>query len=82
MQHHKIVTQRATLTDPSEILFTITMQDVLSAIVHRMGEEALTLSAADLQLACQEVQEAIQHNLDIRPYIEMGLDSWEVIRHL
>jgi len=47
-----------------------------------MGEESLTLSAEDLKLAREEVKDAINHHLDIREYINIGLDSWEVIRLL
>ncbi len=82
MNYNKIVTQLSTLPDSSEIIYAITMQDILTSIVHRIGGAALTLSAEDLQLARDEVQEAILHNLDIRPYIDMGLDSWEIIRKL
>ena len=38
-------THLAKITDPSEVIYSITMQDVLSAISRRMGEEALTLTA-------------------------------------
>lgn len=82
MQHNEIITTLAQITDPSEVLYSVTMQDVFTAIARRMGEEALTLSAEDLQLAREEVKEAIDHNLDIREYIDMGLDSMELIRKL
>jgi len=82
MQHDKIVSHLFSLIDPSELIYSITMQDVLTAIARRMGEDALTLSAKDLQLAKKEVKEAINHNLDIREYIDMGLDVWEITRKL
>lgn len=83
MHHQEIVTQLSSLTvSPSEIIYSITMQDILSAIVRRLGKEALTLSAEDLQLAREEVKEAISHNLDERDYIDMGLDAWEIIRNM
>jgi hypothetical protein len=82
MNHATIVTHLSRITDPTEAIFTVTMQDVTGAIVRRMGTAALTLSAEDLQLAREEVKEAIGHNLDIRPYIDMGLDVWKITRKL
>lgn len=85
MQHGEIITllsEQLTTVSPSEIIYAITMQNILSAIVRRMGEDALTLTADDIQLACEEVKEAISHNLDERDYIDMGLDAWEITRNL
>lgn len=82
MQHSEIITHLSRFTDPSEIIYAVTMQDVLTTISQRIGEDVLTLTAEDLQLAREEVKEAINHNLDIRPYIDMGLDVWEITRKL
>lgn len=83
MQHEEIVTRLSQIADsPSEVVYAITMQNILAAIVKRMGDEALTLSAEDLHLALEEVKEAICHNLDERDYIDMGLNAWEIIRNL
>ena len=49
------------------------METVISAIVRRMGEEAPDLSAENMELARDEVKAAIDHNLDERDLIEMGL---------
>ena len=68
--------------NPSEIVFSITMQSVLSALEHRMGQKSLKLSAEDLELAKEEVKAAIEHHLDERDYIAIGLDSWEIVRNL
>jgi hypothetical protein len=64
----------------SDVLHPITMQQVLSAIAHRMGENALALSHADLELAREEVTAVLEHSLDYRPYVEEGLDVWEITR--
>ena len=61
-------------------IFAVTMQDILSELSRR--HDVSTLSPEDLELARQEVQEAIAHHLDIREYIEIGLDSWEITRNL
>jgi hypothetical protein len=47
-----------------------------------MGEEALELSPEDLELAREEVKAAIEHHLDEKEYIDIGLDSWEIVRGL
>jgi len=47
-----------------------------------MGESALSLSADDLELARDEVKAALEHHLDIREYIDIGLDAWEITRKL
>ena len=84
MQHTEIVSQLSRRIDSpaSDVLFCITMQDVLTAIVRRMGHDALSLSAEDLELAREEVKAALEHHLDIRDYIDMGLDAWEITRKL
>jgi hypothetical protein len=85
MQHQEIVTRlakRMIAVNPSEIIYSITMQSIISAIVQRLGEEALDLSVDDLHLARDEVKIAISHNLDERDYIDMGLDVWEITRRL
>jgi hypothetical protein len=83
MNHNEIVSRLSRITgSPTEAIYSITTENVLTALVERMGEEALTLTAEDLQLAIEEVREAIQHNLDHRDYVQMGLDSFEVIRDL
>ncbi|MEN8256592.1 MAG: hypothetical protein ABFS09_01890 [Thermodesulfobacteriota bacterium] len=81
MQNHEIVTKLSRIY-PQEIVYQITMEPVMSAIVDRLGEEALTLSITDMGLARDEIKTAIDHNLDERDYIEMGLDAWEIVRGL
>jgi len=82
MNQSEIITQLSQLTDPSEVIYAVTMQDILTAIARRMGEGVLTLTAEDLGLAREEVKETICHHLDIREYIDMGLDVWEITRRL
>jgi len=80
MQNKEIVTQLP--ANPSEVIYAITMETLLAAIVTRLGEEALNLTEEDLHLAREEVLAAINHNLDERDYIDMGLDAWEITRNL
>ncbi|MDO8948572.1 MAG: hypothetical protein Q7U88_15675 [Desulfocapsaceae bacterium] len=81
MKHKEIVSQLSQIY-PSEVIYSLSMETVISAIVQRLGEEALNLTLDDLKLAREEVQIAIDHNLDERPYIEIGLDVWEIVRKL
>ena len=67
---------------PPEIIHEITTENIIAAIVQRLGEEALELSQEDLALARDEVRAAIEHHLDEREYIEIGLDAWEIVRDL
>jgi hypothetical protein len=67
--------------DPS-VIYAVTMQDILSAIERRLGEGFRTLTEDEIRLACDEVKAVIDHDLDIRDYIDMGLDAWEISRHL
>jgi hypothetical protein len=83
MNHNEIVTRLSQIAvSPSEVVYAITMQNVLSEIARRMGEDALELSVEELNQACEEVKDAINHNLDERDYIDMGLDAWEITRTL
>ena len=81
MTHQEIVS-RLSLICPSEILYELSMRYVLSQIANRLGEEALDLSAEDLELAIQEIRAAIDHQFDPREYIDMGLDAWLITRNL
>ena len=81
MEHEKIVS-RLSLICPSEILYELSMRSFLSQLATRLGENALDLSAEDLELAIQEIRAAIDHQFDPREYIDMGLDAWEIVRNL
>ncbi len=81
MTHQDIIAHLRQL-QPHRVIHEITTENIISEIVRRMGEEALELSAEDLELAKEEVKAAIEHHLDEREYIAIGLDSWEIIRNL
>ena len=80
MEHQDIIAHLCQKYPP-EVVHSITTEKIISAIVRRMGEEALELSAEDLKLAREEVKAAIDHHLDERDYIDIGLDSWDIIRN-
>jgi len=79
MTHQEIITQLAQIS-PQTAIHSFTPESVLRAIVQRRGADALNLPPEDLQLAMEEVKAAIEHNLDERDYIDMGLDAWEISR--
>jgi hypothetical protein len=81
MTHQELVTNLSAIC-PSEVIFEITTESIISAIVRRMDEEALELSAKDLELAREEVKAALEHHLDEREYIDIGLDAFFIIRNL
>jgi len=87
MSHEEIVTRLSMrfiriASSPSEIVYAISMQSILSEIVRRLNDKALDLTIADLRMARDEVRYAIGHSLDERIYIAMGLDFWEPARNL
>ena len=83
MQREEIVTRLAQIAEsPAAPIYSITIESILVQLAQRLGDEALTLSPEDIQLACEEVRAAINHNLDERDYIDMGLDAWEIVRNL
>lgn len=84
MTHDAVVSHLSRLIDTpaSTVLYSITLQDVLTAIAHRMGESALALSATDLQLAKEEALAVLQHRMDHRPYLDEALDCWDLVRQL
>ena len=84
MNHAEIVSQLSRSIDSpaSDVLYSVTMQDILTAIARRMGESALSLTVDDLELARDEVKAALEHHLDIREYIDIGLDAWEISKKL
>ncbi|WP_319587237.1 hypothetical protein [uncultured Desulfobulbus sp.] len=80
MQHQELA--RHLSLNPSEIVYALTMETVLSAIVKRMGKEALSLTVEEIEQAKEEIKAAIDHSLDIRDYLDEGLDAWEITRNL
>ena len=81
MNHQEIIRYLRQL-QPHRVIHSITTENIISEIVRRMGEESLELTADDLELARNEVKAAIEHHLDERDFIEIGLDAWELVRNL
>jgi hypothetical protein len=81
MNHQDIIAHLCQL-QPPQVIHEITTENIISEIVRRMGEEALTLSALEIRLAVEEVKAAFEHYLQERELIAIGLDAWEIIRNL
>ena len=64
----------------NNLLFSVTSNDVLKALSLRT--DVSILSTKEIELACQEVKAILETELDMRPYIDMGLDVWEITRKL
>jgi hypothetical protein len=79
---HQDIIRHLCLKYPPEVIHEITTENLISEIVRRIGEDALELSPEDLELAGEEVRVAIEHHLDERDFIEIGLDAWELTRNL
>ena len=75
-------TAMSSCVNPSEVIYATTTRDILAAITRRMGHDALSLTADDLELARAGVLAELEHHLDIREYIDIGLDAWEIARKL
>lgn len=70
------------LIDPFEVVYTVTMRDLLTVIVGRLREDALLLPLDDLLLARDEVRAVFGHYLDERELFDLALDQWDLVRHL
>ena len=82
MTHQDIIAHLC-LKYPPEVIHEITTENIISAIVRRMGDEAMELSAEDLEMARDEVKAAFEHENQLeRDLIAIGLDSWEIVRNL
>ena len=81
MTHQDIIAHLC-MKYPPEVIHEITTENIISAIVRRMGEDALELSPEDLELARDEVKAALEHHLDESEYIDIGLDAFFIIRNL
>ena len=82
MKNHDIVT-KLSLLQPPEVIYEIKFESVLAVIVNRLGDEALELSAEDLEMAGDEVKAAIDHyERDIIDILNIGIDSWEIAKNL
>ena len=79
---HQDIIAHLRLKYPPEVIHVITTENIISEIVRRMGDEALELSAEDLEMAQDEVRAAIEHHLDERDLIAIELDAWMIVRNL
>ena len=62
---------------PSQVVFAVTMQDIIAEIARTLGDKALDLNASDLLKVRHEVRVAIDYGLDVRDYIQPGIEVWQ-----
>lgn len=67
---------------PSQVVFAITMQDVIAELAKTLGEKALNLTEDNLLDIRHEVRIAIDHGLDVRDYIQPGIETWAICKNL
>lgn len=67
---------------PDQVVFKVTMQDILKRIAGNLGVKALSLTVPELLEARDEVQAVIGHYLNERDLLNLGLEDWQVTRSL
>ena len=67
---------------PSQVVFAISMEDIIAEVARTLGEKALDLTADDLLDIRHEVRIAIDHGLDVRDYIQPGIETWAICKNL
>ena len=82
MTHQEIVTRMSLIWHSEESIWELSLSNVYSEIVRRMGHNALNLSATELELAAQEVRAVFEDDDREKDLISIALDSWEIIRGL
>ena len=81
MTHQDIIAHLCQLQPPL-VIHEITTENIISEIVRRMGEEALSLSQSDLHLAVEEVRAVFEDDDREKELISIALDIWDISRGL
>lgn len=68
--------------DPDQVIFVVTMVDVLKSIAGRLEKDALSLTATELLAARDDVRAVFSHYLHERDLMNLGLETWMVARSL
>lgn len=68
--------------DPFAPVFSLTLRDVLAAVVRRHGAGTLEMTTRELLAARNEVAAACEHHLNERDCLAVGLETWEIVRKL
>lgn len=70
------------IPDPDQVVYIMTMSDVLKGVAGNLGNDALSLSSAELLAARDEVRAVFSHYLHERDLLNLGLETWKVARSL
>lgn len=68
--------------DPDQVVYVITMSDVLNGIAGSLGKDALSLTVIEMLSARDEVRSVFSHYLHERDLLNLGLETWKVARSL
>ena len=83
MTHQEIVTQLLQIWKSDENIWELPLSNLYSAMVDRMGQEALKLTPDELELAVQEVRAVFEDDHDReKDLIAIGIDNWQLVRNL
>lgn len=66
---------------PSQVVYAVTMQDILAELARTLGDKALQLKVTDLLELKNEVRIAIDEGLDVREFIQAGIEVMNVKNH-
>lgn len=85
MQLNEIVTELSNKLDKvtestNQVVYAITMQDVIAEIARTLGEKAVNMTVDDLLDIRHEIQIAIDHGFDARDFIQPGIEVWQIKR--
>ena len=65
---------------PCQVIFAVTMQDVIAEVARTLGDKALSMNAADLMNVRKEVRFAIDSGLNVSNLIQPGIETWQVCK--
>ena len=82
MTHQEIVTRMSLIWHSDESIWELSLSSVYSEIVRRMGQNALKLTATELELAAQEVRSVFEDDDREKDLVSIAIDSWEIVRAL
>jgi len=75
MTHQEIATRMSLIWHSDESIWKLSLSSVYAEIVRRMGQDALNLTATELELAALEVRSVFEDDDREKDLISIALDS-------